>query len=225
MSPGSRWGTRSLTVAAGTINQIARGVSSFFTRSAIDEAPTALARLNSSTAFGNLSKTTHLWPPARSRRVMFAPIRPNPIIPSCIVSSIVVRGGPSGGPGSLEDLHEAPVSSRDLRDCVFPRGLLVPPSKERLPEVRLVDREADEAGHTGSRRQPLAHLVLAFALPMNDARDVGPAPAASGSHDLPAVLAAVEPFDLPDIRLDAPHPGAARSLESSAGVAARDRRP
>src|SRR5216683_2083818 len=164
MSPGSRWGTRSLTVAstaaAGTINQIARGVSSFFTRSAIDEAPTALARLNSSTAFGNLSKTTHLWPPARSRRVMFAPIRPNPIIPSCIVSSIVVRGGPSGGPGSLEDLHEAPVSSRDLRDCVFPRGLLVPPSKERLPEVRLVDREADEAGTLAA---VVSHLLTLFS--------------------------------------------------------------
>ena len=47
------------TTAAGTISQTARGVSSFFTRSAIDEAPTALARASSSTAFGDLSKTTH----------------------------------------------------------------------------------------------------------------------------------------------------------------------
>ena len=56
------------TAAAGTISHTARGVSSFFTRSAIDEAPTAFARVSSSTAFGDRSKTTHWWPPARSRR-------------------------------------------------------------------------------------------------------------------------------------------------------------
>ena len=43
------------TAAAGTISQTARGVGSFFARSAIDEAPTALAPTSSSTAFGDLS--------------------------------------------------------------------------------------------------------------------------------------------------------------------------
>ena len=47
------------TTAAGTISQTARGVGSFFTSSAIDAAPTALARASSSTAFGDRSKTTH----------------------------------------------------------------------------------------------------------------------------------------------------------------------
>ena len=63
MSPDVRSGSSSpmvaSTTAAGTISQTARGVGSFFTSSAIDAAPTALARANSSTAFGDRSKTTH----------------------------------------------------------------------------------------------------------------------------------------------------------------------
>ena len=47
------------TTAAGTINQMARGFSSFFTRSASEEAPTAFSLASSFTAFGDLSKTTH----------------------------------------------------------------------------------------------------------------------------------------------------------------------
>ena len=72
------------TTAAGTINQTARGFSSFFTRSASEEAPTAFSWANSVTACGDLSKTTHWWPPLSSRRTMFAPILPRPIMPSCI---------------------------------------------------------------------------------------------------------------------------------------------
>src|SRR3989449_3978098 len=174
-SPAVRCGTRSLmvasTTAAGTISQTARGVSSFFTRSAIDEAPTAFAWVNSATAFGDLSKTTHWWLPARSRRAMLAPMRPSPIIPSCIAHSFAESRGPaspqfrpcpwsssssSGGLGSLEDVHELAVSTRDLGDGVFACGLLVPPCDERLPEVRPPDGEADEAGDGGCRHQPLA---------------------------------------------------------------------
>ena len=47
------------TTAAGTINQTARGFSSLRTRSASEEAPTAFSRARSSTAFGDMSKTTH----------------------------------------------------------------------------------------------------------------------------------------------------------------------
>ena len=75
------------TTAAGTISQTARGFSSFFTKSASEEAPTAFSLASSSTAFGDLSKTTHWWPPLSSRRTMLAPIRPSPIIPSCIADS------------------------------------------------------------------------------------------------------------------------------------------
>src|SRR3990172_8821547 len=107
MSPGSSEGTRSAmvwsTTAAGTISHTARGFSSFATRSASEAAPTAFSRASSCTACGARSKTTQWWPPARSRRTMFAPIRPRPIIPSCMLCSFeraVARRAPSGG--SLE---------------------------------------------------------------------------------------------------------------------------
>ena len=93
VSPSSRWGTRSAmvgsTAAVGTINQMARGFSSFFTRSASDEAPTAFSLANCWTASGDRSKTAQWCPPLSSRRTMLAPIRPSPIMPSCIVVSFV----------------------------------------------------------------------------------------------------------------------------------------
>ena len=63
MSPFSSRGRRSAmdvsTTAAGTINHTALGLSSFFTKSASEEAPTALSWASSCTAFGDMSKTTH----------------------------------------------------------------------------------------------------------------------------------------------------------------------
>src|SRR5207302_3639168 len=200
MSTGTRCGRRSLTVAsttpAGTISQIARGVGSLFTRSAIDEAPTASARANSSTAFGDVSKTTQWWPPARSRRAMLAPMRPSPIIPICIADSSAapmarrVRFRPSM---VLEDVYELAIATGDLGDGVFPRALLSPPCDERLPEGRPPDGEADEPGDAGRRGEPLAYLRVVFAAPQDDATHLGPATAARGGHDPLAVLAPVEP--------------------------------
>src|ERR1051325_3379171 len=90
MSPFSRWGARSAmvssTAAAGTISQSLRGFSSLPTRSASEDAATALSRARSATAFGDRSNTTHWWPPLMSRRIMFEPIRPNPIIAICMSS-------------------------------------------------------------------------------------------------------------------------------------------
>ncbi len=89
MSSASSSGRTSATVvsttAAGTISHTARGFCNFFTRSASEAAPTARSLVNCFTAFGDMSKTTHSWPPLMSRRTMFAPIRPSPIMPSCIV--------------------------------------------------------------------------------------------------------------------------------------------
>src|SRR5882672_974634 len=91
MSPFSRNGRRSAmvvsTAAAGTISHTVRGGSSFFTKSASEEAPTAFSWVSSCTAFRDLSKTTPWWPPLTSRRTMLAPMRPSPIIPSCITAS------------------------------------------------------------------------------------------------------------------------------------------
>src|SRR5579872_1497575 len=92
MSPVSRCGTRLAmvlsTTAAGTINHIARGLSSFFTNSGSVAEPTAFSCTSSFTAFGDMSKTTQRWPLLSRRRTMFAPILPRPIIPSCIEHSL-----------------------------------------------------------------------------------------------------------------------------------------
>src|SRR5215831_12163831 len=93
MSPGSSSGTRSAmvlsTTAAGTISQTARGRASFFTKSGSYAAPVAFSCASASTAFGKASNTTQSWPPLMSRRTMFAPMRPRPIIPSCIARLLV----------------------------------------------------------------------------------------------------------------------------------------
>src|SRR5262245_27259779 len=87
---GSRSAIIVSTAAAGTINQTARGFSSFFTKSAREDAPMAFSRANSSTTFGALSNTTHCWPPRNSRRTIFAPILPRPTIPICIMTPFLV---------------------------------------------------------------------------------------------------------------------------------------
>src|SRR5207249_3214003 len=88
MSPGSSDGRRSAivlsTTAAGTISQTARGFSSFLTRSASEDDPVARSLTISLTVSGDMSKTTQSCPPLSRRRTMLAPIRPRPIIPSCI---------------------------------------------------------------------------------------------------------------------------------------------
>src|SRR5215470_18945537 len=88
MSSGSRRGVRPAivlsTTAAGTINQTTLGFRNFLTRSCSEEDPTAFSPTSSLTALGDLSKTTHSWPPLIRRRTMLAPILPRPTIPNCI---------------------------------------------------------------------------------------------------------------------------------------------
>ena len=57
---------------------------SYFTNSGSEAAPTAFSFTSSAIAFADLSNTAHWWPPFKSRRTIFAPIRPRPIIPSCM---------------------------------------------------------------------------------------------------------------------------------------------
>ncbi len=75
------------TIAAGTIIQIARGRASFATSSASEDVPTAFSAARGATAAGDRSKTTQSCPARSSRRTMFEPMRPRPIIPICITSS------------------------------------------------------------------------------------------------------------------------------------------
>src|SRR5262245_37985117 len=117
MSPRSSSGVRSAmlwsTTAAGTISQTARGLSSFFTKSAREAVPTAFSRASSSTTVFDRSKTTHWCPPLSSRRTMLAPIRPSPIIPNCIDDSLFETAkltlrrsvGRLVGGGGVQSLH------------------------------------------------------------------------------------------------------------------------
>src|SRR3954452_4715486 len=69
---------------AGTMIQAARGLVSFDAKSASDDEPVA-PRSASSLTFGSLwSYTTHSWPSCMRRRTSPLPMRPSPIIPSCI---------------------------------------------------------------------------------------------------------------------------------------------
>ncbi len=75
------------TTPAGTISQTARGLAIFWMSSPSEAAPVAFSFTMPATAWADMSKTTHSWPPFSRRRTMFAPIRPRPIIPNCICQS------------------------------------------------------------------------------------------------------------------------------------------
>src|SRR5579885_945724 len=88
ISPDARkgescWITPS-TAAAGTIIQTARGASSFDTNSANEADGVAPSEATCWTAAALVSNTTQRCPLRMRRRTMLAPIRPRPIIPSCI---------------------------------------------------------------------------------------------------------------------------------------------
>src|SRR5688572_14515290 len=66
------------------MTQTARGFSSWPTNSARSRLPFAPSPASAATASVLLSNTTQLWPARISRRTILPPIRPRPIIPSCI---------------------------------------------------------------------------------------------------------------------------------------------
>src|ERR1700720_1427486 len=125
VSPDSRKGRRSLmvlsTAAAGTISQILLGLSRRFAKSSKEAAPMAPSLARPSTAFGNKSNTTQRCPPLMSRRTMFAPIRPRPTIPSCIVVCSFITCSP------LVELHCGSILHRrsfeDALDCFVDHGV------------------------------------------------------------------------------------------------------
>src|SRR6202789_4378167 len=130
MSPFSRCGTRSAiilsTIAAGTMSHNARGFCSFWTRSCNEMAAVALSFARSSLAFADVSKTTQSCPPLMSRRTMFAPILPKPIIPSCMLHSSCGPAAPGRGCGSM-GIFQVPITpDQRVRGAVMPeRGRLV----------------------------------------------------------------------------------------------------
>jgi hypothetical protein len=88
MSPESSFPVSSSSVAsttaAGTMSHMARGFLSFFTRSSSETAAVAPSPATCFTDSALRSNATHWCPVFCSRRTIFAPILPSPIIPSCI---------------------------------------------------------------------------------------------------------------------------------------------
>src|SRR5215831_19828545 len=172
MSSGSRSGVRLAivlsTTAAGTISQTTLGLRNFLTRSSTEDDPTAFSPTSSLTASGDLSKTTHSFPPLIRRRTILAPILPRPIIPNCIdvsfccpyqclclIDSLPPRGnregeflrsvGPSGTPlPAFENVDKLLVAARDFGDGSLPGELTGTPIDHRLPEGGPSDGEANE---------------------------------------------------------------------------------
>ena len=91
------------TAAAGTMSQTARGVFNFLMKSSRLSEPVAPSPTSPNTLLGFVSQTTHSCPPFSSRRTMFPPIRPNPIMPSCIRSPVpfLNMGRHTGLPGCI----------------------------------------------------------------------------------------------------------------------------
>src|SRR5207245_3586223 len=109
VSPGSRRRARSVTTCsvggpAGTITHATRGALSLATKSSSVSAPTAPSPASWRTAFASAAYATTSWPPRRSRRAMFPPIRPRPTIPICMMSVLRVRRLASAG-GSHDQNH------------------------------------------------------------------------------------------------------------------------
>ena len=71
---------------AGIITQATRGLSSAATKSSSVSAPTAPSFSSCATVSALVSYATAVCPSRMIRRTMLAPIRPRPIIPSCILS-------------------------------------------------------------------------------------------------------------------------------------------
>jgi hypothetical protein len=115
--------------------------------------------------------------------------------PSCLQSA-------SFDASVLKNVHKLPVAVSDLGHSGLPRDLLVPPSNERLPEVRAANSETYEPRHSGRRHQLFAHLFVVLAAAQDDAADFVTAGLPRSSNNFPAVLTAIESLDLPDIWLD-----------------------
>src|SRR5919106_4599980 len=119
--------------------------------------------------------------------------------------------------GLLEKIHELSIAPRDLGESLLPRRLLGPPGDQRVPEIGAADREADEARHLRRDLEPLPHFPVVLAAAENDAADLVAAARPRRRHDRLAILAAIETFDFPQIRIDAGVLELADGLDHQAG--------
>jgi hypothetical protein len=110
---------------------------------------------------------------------------------------------PGGGVRLFEGVGEAAVAAGDLAGGGFSGDFSSTPGDERVLEDRAANSKTNEAGYAGCHSEPLVNFFLIFA-PAKDNAAHAAAPGPPGSsNDLLAILAGIEAFDFPDIRLDA----------------------
>jgi hypothetical protein len=103
----------------------------------------------------------------------------------------------------VKTVHKRPIATRNLTHGSVPGNLLGPPIHKRLPKYGATDGKSNEASGPRCRLKPLVNFFSVFASAQNDAPNfVATSPMCNG-YDSLAVLATVEPFDLPDVRFDA----------------------
>ena len=101
---------------------------------------------------------------------MLAPIRPRPIIPSCIALTLhrgtmfrsVARRGDRRRLASCPvrrnpQIHDS-ACAISATVCIA-RRLFAPPGDQRIPENRAADRKSDEARHGRRDPEPFAHFT------------------------------------------------------------------
>src|SRR5437667_3316508 len=158
MSPDVIRAARSFTVCsvawpAGTMIQTARGWFSLASRSSSDSAPMAPSPTSVFTLSALTSQTTHSCPPPINRRTMLAPMRPRPIIPSCMALSFCVRTR-SGSDGIYNTtMARDPVATAPGSDTSSPlRHKGVQQSSCKRGRLRSsLDKELDKCLDRGSQ--------------------------------------------------------------------------
>src|SRR5689334_16769354 len=139
VSPLSKSGSRSpmsrSTAATGTMSQIARGLASRLTSSVRVRVGVAPSCSKASSTASLRAYTTVSCPPLMRRRTMSPPMRPKPIMPSCIVHLVLVFGRTVGLLG-LVGLLWSDQSDRPTPSLFFSADEL------QGPPAHVVHREA-----------------------------------------------------------------------------------
>ena len=75
--------------------------------------------------------------------------------------------------------------------------------RQRIPENGATYSKTDKARHLCRDPEPLPHFAVVLAATKNDAADMTAATSARCRYDAFAILAAIQPFNLPQIWFDA----------------------
>src|SRR5438445_283218 len=126
------------------------------------------------------------------------------------------RRASSSHRGAEIDLDHPQVVVRDDATCARPVQSLSQPFSQRSLPDRPPDGKSDEARHAGLLLQPVLELRLGCPAAEDDANDILAAAASGFLGYPPIILAPIQAFDLPDVRLDTGglrlHDGANRQL-------------